>query len=129
MNPRDHDACAARIEHSLGRLHADDHELLIEGCMLAAAHRLNAHLHRLGSTGVDEDLVHTYLLTINEYRRLAVADGDAMKALAEIEDLRPAFVRGDHSGGAEAARQALRLLESIRHRTQSSEPSPQRTHP
>lgn len=127
MNPRDHDAYAERIERSLGRLSTDDDELCIEGSMLAAAHRLNAHLHRLDLTAADQDLMHTYLLTINEYRRLAVADPESMKALAEIEDLRPAFVRGNHPGGAEAARRALQLLKAIRQNTQSSETSSQRT--
>ena len=121
MKPHDHDTYAERIERSLARLGADDdHELLIEGAMLAAAHRLNAHLHRLGMRAADEDLMHTYLLTINEYRRLSVADGESMKALADIEDLRPAFVRGDHPGGAEAAQQALQRLASLRGRTQTS---------
>lgn len=128
MHPHDHDTYAERIERSLGKCTADDHELRIEGAMLAAAHRLNAHLHRLGMTGADEDLVHTYLLTINEYRRLGVADGASMAALAAIEDLRPAYVRGDHPGGAEAAQQALQLLAAIRDRTQSSETSPSRKH-
>ena len=122
MNPHAHEMYAARIERSMGKLgEDDDHELLIEGGMLAAAHRLNAHMHRLGMTGVDDDLIHTYLLTINEYRRLSVADGESMAALAAIEDLRPAFVRGDHPGGAEAARQALQLLAAIRGRTQASQ--------
>jgi hypothetical protein len=89
--------------------------------MLAAAHRLNAHMHRLGMTAMAGDLVHTYLLTINEYRRLCVADGESMKSLAAIEDLRPAFVRGDHPGGAGAAQQALQLLATLRGRTQASE--------
>ena len=120
MKPHDHDTYAERIERSLAKLGADDHELLIEGAMLAAAHRLNAHLHRLGMTAVEQDLMHTYLLTINEYRRLSVADGESMKALADIEDLRPAFVRGDHPGGAEAAQQALQRLASLRGRTQTS---------
>lgn len=120
MKPHDHDACAVRIERSMGKLGTEDHELLIEGSMLAGAHRLNAHLHRLGMTAAHEDLIHTYLLTINEFRRLSVADGESMKALADVEDLRPAFVRGDHPGGVEAARQALQLLAVIRDRTQSS---------
>ena len=119
MKPHEHEIYAKRIEHTMGKLGADDHELLIEGAMLSAAHRLNAHMHRLGMTAADDDLIHTYLLTINEYRRLSVADGESMKALAAIEDLRPAFVRGDQPGGAEAARQALQLLAAIRGRTQT----------
>src|SRR4029450_13604442 len=114
MKPFDHDAYAARIERSMAKLGADDHELVIEGAMLAAAHRLNAHLHRLGMTHPGEDLVHPYLLTINEYRGLSVADGESVGAAAGIEDLRPAFVRGDHPGGAAAAQRAQQLLATIR---------------
>ena len=35
MKPHDHDTYAERIERTLGKLGADDHELLIEGAMLA----------------------------------------------------------------------------------------------
>jgi len=129
MNSFDHDNYAARIERSMGKCSGDDHELLIEGAMLAAAHRLNAHLHRLGMTSAEADIVHTYLLTINEYRRLSVADGVSMAALAAIEDLRPAYVRGNHPGGTEAAQRALQLLAAIRGNTQPSETSLPRTYP
>jgi hypothetical protein len=123
MKPHEHDAYAERIERSMRKCEpATDHELLIEGAMLAGAHRLNAHLHRLGMTAADEDLMHTYLLTVNEYRRLSVADADAVAALAAIEDLRPAYVRGNHPGGADAARHALQLLHTLHTRTQASEP-------
>ena len=130
MKPHDHDHCAARIERSMGKLDAShDHELLIEGAMLAAAHRLNAHLHRCGLCEPDEDIVHTYLLTVNEYRRLSVVDAESMAALAAIEDSRPAFVRGDAPGGADAARHALQLLDAIRARTQLPAPSLPRIQP
>lgn len=120
MKPQDHERYAERIERSMRKLPHEEHELLVEGAMLAGAHRLNAHLHRLGMTARDEDLMHTYLLTVNEFRRLAVADGEALRALAAIEDLRPAYVRGNHPGGADAARRALQLLADLRGRTQAS---------
>ena len=60
--------------------------------------------------------MHTYLLTVNECRRLAVAEPDAIAALVAIEDMRPGFVRGDQPGGAEAGQSALRLLGRIRER-------------
>lgn len=120
MKPQQHASYAGRIERSMRKLPHEEHELLIEGAMLAGAHRLNAHLHRLGMTEEDGDLMHTYLLTINEFRRLAVADGEALRALAAIEDLRPAYVRGNHPGGAAAARRALQLLAVLRDRTQPS---------
>ena len=120
MHPQDHDACASRIEGSMRKCGPADHELLIEGAMLAAAHRLNAHLHRLGISDVATDIMHTYLLTINEYRRLCLVDNASMVALAAIEDLRPAFVRGDHTGAGEAAQRATGLLALIQGRTSAS---------
>jgi hypothetical protein len=65
-------------------------------------------------------VMHTNLLTVNECRRLAVAEPDAIAALASIEDLRPGFVRGDQPGGADAARAALDLLGTIRERAAPS---------
>jgi hypothetical protein len=86
----------------------------IEAAMLAGTHWLNAALHRLGVTRAESDVFHTYLLTINEYRRLSVADEALVAALAEIEDLRPPFVRGNRAGGEPAAERALALLAKIR---------------
>lgn len=120
MLAHDHDTYASRIERSLGKCSADDHELQIEGAMLAAAHRINAHLHRLGVSRAEDDIVHTYLLTINEHRRLCLVDNESMVALGAIEDLRPAFVRGDHPGGVEAAQHAASLLAIVRDRTSRS---------
>jgi hypothetical protein len=115
MRSHEHQAAAERIERSMGKCSAElDHELLIEGAMLAGAHRLNARLHDQGFLKMSDDLVHTYLLTVNECRRLSVAQPDAMAALGAIEDLRPAFVRGDAAGGVEAARAAIGLLRAIR---------------
>lgn len=82
--------------------------------MLAGTHWLNAALHRLEITRPENDVFHTYLLTVNEFRRLSVADESLINALAEIEDMRPAFVRGDFPGGQNAAERALELLTLIR---------------
>jgi len=88
--------------------------------MLAGTHWLNAALHRLGATETNADVFHTYLLTINEFRRLSVADAALMQALAEIEDLRPPFVRGNWPGAQEAAERALDLMQIIRAKAQAS---------
>ena len=114
MQPQQHEAAARRIEASLRKCRPDDHEITIEGAMLAGSHWLNAHLHRLGATKPDQDVMHTYLLVVNELRRLNVADPQAVAALGAIEDLRPAYVRGAQAGGQEAAQRALGLLEVIR---------------
>ncbi|RZL90796.1 MAG: hypothetical protein EOP82_14515 [Variovorax sp.] len=114
MKPHEHEAAAQRIENSLRKCGPDDHEIIIEAAMLAGSHWLNAHLHRLGATQPTQDVMHTYLLVVNELRRLSVAEPQAVAALSAIEDLRPAYVRGAHPGGKEAGQRALSLLELIR---------------
>jgi hypothetical protein len=114
MNIDQHLVMAQRIERSLQKCGPADHEMKIEAAMLAGTHWLNAALHRVGTTRPESDVFHTYLLTINEFRRLCVADEAIIQALAQIEDLRPAFVRGNRAGGENAAQQALELLSVIR---------------
>lgn len=114
MHPEEHRAKARKIERSLAKLGPDDYEMAIEGAMLAGTHWLNCALHAHGVTRHDGDVLHTYMLTVNELRRLRVADAALLDALTAIEDIRPAFVRGDVPGGPEAAKQALSLLSTIR---------------
>ncbi|WP_408234829.1 MULTISPECIES: hypothetical protein [Paraburkholderia] len=107
-------AAAERIEHSLRKCRAEDVEMQIEAAMLAGTHWLNAALHRIDVTQPASDAFHTYLLTVNEYRKLCVAKADMVRALSEIEDLRPAFVRGNMPGAQAAADRARELLSVIR---------------
>jgi hypothetical protein len=114
VNIEEHRARAGRIERSLAKCARDDFEMKIEGAMLAGTHWLNAALHGMAVTKPENDVFHTYLLTVSEFRRLSVADESLINALAEIEDLRPAFVRGNFPGGQDAAQRALELLSLIR---------------
>ncbi|CAB3808413.1 hypothetical protein LMG28688_06758 [Paraburkholderia caffeinitolerans] len=114
MNIEQHMAAATRIERSLQKCTVQDWEMKIEGAMLAGTHWLNATLHRMGVTQPAADVFHSYLLTVNEYRRLCVAADETVRALSEIEDLRPPFVRGNWQGAQAAADRALALLSAIR---------------
>lgn len=114
MEPSKHREKALRIERSLAKCQRGDYELRIEAAMLAGTHWLNAALHRLGANRPEQDVLHTYMLTINEFRRLAAANEELMRTMAEIEDLRPLHVRGDLPGGPEVADQACQLLDRIR---------------
>lgn len=114
MDIEHHIAMAHGIEASLRKCGPDDYEMKIEAAMLAGTHWLNVLLHRLGTTAAPQDVFHTYLLTINEFRRLSVAAEQPLQALAAIEDVRPAYVRGNHPGGELAAEQALASLGLIR---------------
>jgi hypothetical protein len=109
-----HIALARRIEASLGKCGEADYEMKIEAAMLAGTHWLNVLLHRLGTSRPEQDVFHTYLLTINEFRRLAVAAELPLRALAGIEDIRPPYVRGNVGGGEHAATHALELLARLR---------------
>ncbi|MEO8203950.1 MAG: hypothetical protein ABI630_08810 [Betaproteobacteria bacterium] len=86
----------------------------IEGAMLAGTHWVNFILHKLGVTKGEQDVMHSYMLTVNDLRKYCVADREALEALAEIEDIRPAHVRGNVAGGPAAAAHALALLGKIR---------------
>ena len=114
MSPREHRAKAARIERSLAKCGPGDYEMQIEGAMLAGTHWLNLALHSLGVTPPHTDVMHTYLLTVNELRKYRVADAALLDALGQIEDLRPPYVRGNFPGGEKAADRALALLATIR---------------
>jgi hypothetical protein len=114
MNAHEHCLWAERIARSLAKCRSEDYEMKIEAAMLAGTHWANAALHRMSATAPEADVFHTYLLTINEYRRLSVADESLIKALTEIEDLRPPYVRGNRAGGEQAAERAVALLARIR---------------
>lgn len=114
MTPQEHRAKAEKIERSLAKCGSADYEMKIEGAMLAGTHWVNLVLHRMGVTPQQGDVLHTYMLTVNELRRLRVADPETLDALSEIEDIRPAYVRGNHAGGEKAAGRAIWLLAVLR---------------
>lgn len=114
MDAIKHRQKAERVERSLAKLQPGDYELRIEAAMLAATHWLNGSLHKLGASGVEQDVLHTYMLTINEFRRLSAVNAALLQAVARIEDLRPLHVRGDLPGGREVADQACALLDEVR---------------
>lgn len=109
-----HKEKALRIERSLAKCTQQDHEIRIEGAMLAATHWVNGAYHALGISADTNDILHTYMLTVNEYRRYAVANEQLIGKLAEIEDVRPLYVRGDVGGGHVAADRVVALLDEIR---------------
>ena len=114
MTPQEHRDKALKIERSLARCGAGDYEMKIEAAMLAGTHWLNLALHRMGLTPPHADVLHTYMLTVNELRRYRAADAALVDALVEIEDIRPPFVRGNAPGGEQAAARSLALLAVLR---------------
>jgi len=119
MKPADHREKAERIERSLARLTDQDWEIRIEAAMLAGTHWANHVLHRRGLSAEGEDIVHTTMCAVNLLRKYELAEPELLAWLAEVEELRPLYVRGDVDGGPAAARRALELLALIGERARA----------
>jgi hypothetical protein len=111
---------AERIERSLALLGDTDWEMRIEASMLAGTHWANYALHSRGVSGEGEDIVHTSMCVVNTLRKYSLAERELLEQLAEIEELRPLYVRGDVEGGPAAARHALALLAAIGERARQA---------
>lgn len=118
MTPDRHKELAHNIERSLRHCGENDWEIQIEAAMLAGTHWANFALHQHGVSSPAEDIIHTSMLALNVYRKYSIVEQPMMEALAEIEELRPLFVRGDVAGGDAAAERALALLKVISERAQ-----------
>ena len=97
MTPEEHRAKAEKIERSLAKCGPADCEMKIEGAMLAGTHWVNLVLHRMGVTPPQGDVLHTYMLTVNELRRLRVADPEMLDALSESNVNLEVVVRSNDS--------------------------------
>jgi hypothetical protein len=119
MKIEDHLQKAERIDRSMQRLDRDeDYEMLLEACMLAGTHLLNAALHRAGITAVGADLLHSDKPPLD-----ASVPGDIgriMKALKPIEDLRPGYLRNVKAWQPADGDRCLRNLEEIRRLTEEA---------
>ena len=103
MDPKKHLDKAARLEKTMRKLDpAEDGETIIENCMLAGTHLLNAALHHVKVS--EADLIHSDLLAIDRAKGLAIAPRfeivrpelrAAFAALQKIESVRPEFIRGE----------------------------------
>ena len=100
---------AARFEATLAKLsYEEDYETMIEDFLLAAAHLVNAALHKERIVREDADIKHNRLFGFlkeqpaEEYARLA-------SCIQQLEQLRPSHVYGKGRNGA-TARAAERLF-------------------
>ena len=116
MKPEQHAQRAHNVMRSMEKLRAQDYEMLIEASMIAGTQLFNVCLHRLGITGDAEDVMHAeYMSGLQRIKTSLLAPGLA-EMLDEIEQLRPAYVRGDFEGGQAAAQRCVALLRSIQAR-------------
>lgn len=114
MNAGAHRAKAEAIEQSLARCTNTDYETVIEACMLAGMHWFNLALHATGLLPVDHDALHAEFLAVGERRKITCALPTAIAALDTIESFRTLYVRGDLSGGVQAAQLALDHLAELK---------------
>ncbi|HEY5856299.1 MAG TPA: hypothetical protein VIW24_20225 [Aldersonia sp.] len=129
MRAERHRVLAERIERAVAHCGERDPEMKIEAAMLAGTHWANYALHRHGVCSEDEDIVHTSMLVVNTLRKYCIVEPDMLRALSDIEEFRPLFVRGDAAGAPEAAQRALALLAEISVRAQESAHSTPRSLP
>jgi hypothetical protein len=113
MRAGQHVRKAERIEESMRRLDVDkDYETVIENCMLAGTHYLNASLHLLGITGEGRDQLHSDKPRIT--RTLSPDLVRALAALKVIEDLRPPYVRGAEPYRPAVGRKCLQAYARVK---------------
>lgn len=104
---------------SMQKLTPDDYEMLIEAAMIAGTQLFNVCLHRLGVTAENEDVMHSEYLTGHQRIRISLLAPGLAELLDEIEQLRPAYVRGDFEHGQAAAQRCVKALAALNERTQA----------
>lgn len=115
MNADAHRAKAERIARSLAKCHPADHEVVIDGAMLAICHWINFAFHSLALTAPDLDIMHCYFVTGFDRQYYGLMAGpEFLDALDEIDTARPLYVRGNVAGGDKAAERALDLHALVR---------------
>lgn len=117
MEIQDHLTKAGRFERTVAKLDAErDAECVIEACMLAATHCINAALHKMGLTDPMGDILHSSMSVIP--RDLGPDMNAALAALSFIEGLRPFYVRGDETPTVSIGKAAIESMQTARARCQ-----------
>ncbi len=116
MRLREHILKANRLEATLRRLdEAEDFEMVIDLCMLAATHLLNAAMHAEGVTHAHSDQGHTSTPPLDSYSKKPsgkILHG--VEALAYIENLRPIYVYGDQGYDSSVAKACFSRYEEAK---------------
>lgn len=106
-----------KITNSLAKLDAEqDCELVIEGYLLVAAHRINATMHGKGVLPQDKDIKHNRLFGFLKREKPFGGESDKLAGLVlAIESLRPSHVygRGEDGNAARRAKECLGEIERI----------------
>ena len=105
----------SRFEATIGKLdYKDDYETMIEDFMLAAAHYINAGMHRLQALKQDKDIKHNQLSGFLKREQALGGFSDELSDLIQqLEQLRPSHVYGKGENG-ETARKAEEIFNKIK---------------
>lgn len=107
-----------KIEHFEGTLSKldtnEDHETIVELCILISAHYVNAAIHSTGRLRPDKDLKHNRIPGI--IKREEYFDNHSNEIsdlLKELEEIRPSHIYGTGKNGS-TARRALEIKSAIK---------------
>lgn len=116
MKPFEHIQKARRLEASLRKFDLEeDYEMVIDNCMNAATHYLNAALHAEGVTHEKQDQGHSERPPLKFLS--ASPSGELQKAIEKVkflEDIRPRYVRGTEPCGRETVEKCIAYFEEAK---------------
>jgi len=105
----------ASLEKTLDKLDdSEDHETVIELCMLISAHYINTALHSTGRLRPDKDIKHNRIP--RSLRAEMYFDNDSSQLaelFQELEDMRPSQIYGTGKNG-KIAKKARNLYSNIK---------------
>jgi phosphomevalonate kinase len=115
MRIEEHVRKAKSFENTIKKLDLEeDYETVVEDCILATSHYVNAAMHKIGSLRIDKDIKHTRLPSeLRENRGLRGKSEEVAKLVEELENLRPSHIYGKGRNG-ETAKRALDVYEKIK---------------
>ena len=96
--------------------YSEDYETLIEDFLLAAAHLVNAALHKSGVLREDNDIKHNRLYgSLKAEHQLGEKTEEVAALILSLEQLRPSHVygRGENGQTAKKAEEALNQIKKI----------------
>ena len=96
MKVEDHQRKILRMEQTLTKLSNEaDYEIIIEVCLLIAAHYLNAAMHHLRTLRIDRDIKHNRLYgELLRNKRLKEVSQAVAELINALEQLCPRHVYG-----------------------------------
>lgn len=114
-----------KIEHHLKKIerfqatikkldYEEDYETLIEDFLLAAAHLINAGMHKLNTLKLEKDIKHNRLSGFLKKEKALGEDSEEIAGLIQqLEQLRPSHVYGKGENG-ETAKKAEEIFNQIK---------------